>query len=422
MFWLNLFLFLILTAGHTELIVVLVNRLHAKRIRCGTLRQIRHIHDLMIPLFPLLIIWFVGLRGPELLRGGSWSELSIGWEIVFGICTFGFVGLCYSSVRSLLYRIPKTQLSNHSQTIDIAERLGFRPLGDGPFRLLTRIPGNEIFRVEMAEKTYQLPRLPREWDRLSILHLTDLHFIGTLDRPYFEQVLQLSAETKPDLIVFTGDLLDQQRLVSWLPATLGQLSAPLGCYFILGNHDWFLEPEEIRAALTELGWIDVAGKTAVVSESGKWKAESGISQEIPNSEFRIPNSSQSQSTRPDSEVKRPSLVIAGTECPWMGTHPDFSSTPENAFRLLLSHTPDNLPWAKSQGVDLMLSGHNHGGQVVLPIIGPVYSPSRYGVRYAGGAFWEEPTLLYVSRGISGRHPLRFGSPPELTKLVLRAEP
>jgi predicted MPP superfamily phosphohydrolase len=71
-------------------------------------------------------------------------------------------------------------------------------------------------------------------------------------------------------------------------------------------------------------------------------------------------------------------------------------------------------------VDLMLSGHNHGGQVVLPIIGPVYAPSRFGVQYAGGVFWKDPTLLYVSRGISGQHPLRLNCPPELTKLILRA--
>ncbi len=90
------------------------------------------------------------------------------------------------------------------------------------------------------------------------------------------------------------------------------------------------------------------------------------------------------------------------------------------FRLLLSHTPDHFAWARAHGVDLMLSGHNHGGQIVLPVIGPVFAPSRYGVRYAAGAFWSEPTLLYVSRGLSGRHPLRLNCPPELTRIVLES--
>ncbi|HTI52000.1 MAG TPA: metallophosphoesterase, partial [Planctomycetaceae bacterium] len=70
-------------------------------------------------------------------------------------------------------------------------------------------------------------------------------------------------------------------------------------------------------------------------------------------------------------------------------------------------------------IDLMLAGHNHGGQVRLPFFGPVYSPSAFGTHYASGVFWEPPTLLYVSRGIAGRHPLRWNCRPELTRLILR---
>ena len=103
----------------------------------------------------------------------------------------------------------------------------------------------------------------------------------------------------------------------------------------------------------------------------------------------------------------------------MGAHPDLDGVLGNAFRLLLSHTPDNIGWARRQNIDLMLAGHNHGGQVRLPAIGPVYSPSRFGTRYASGVFWEPPTLMHVSRGLAGRHPLRLNCPPELTRLVLR---
>ena len=67
----------------------------------------------------------------------------------------------------------------------------------------------------------------------------------------------------------------------------------------------------------------------------------------------------------------------------------------------------------------MLSGHNHGGQVRLPGIGPIYTPSLYGTRYAAGAYYRQPTLLYVTRGISGKEPLRYNCLPELTQLVLR---
>ena len=104
----------------------------------------------------------------------------------------------------------------------------------------------------------------------------------------------------------------------------------------------------------------------------------------------------------------------------MGQHPKFAEQRPD-FRLLLSHTPDYFGWAREQKVDLMLAGHNHGGQIVLPVVGPVFAPSRYGVRYASGAFWSEPTLLYVSRGLGGRHPIRLNCPPELTRIVLEPQ-
>ena len=299
--------------------------------------------------------------------------------------------------------------SNHSHLVDLADRLGRRPIGNGPFQWMTRIPGNEVFHVQVSEKTHPVTRLPQDWNGLSILHLSDFHFIGTVDRPFFEEVCRLGQETDPDLIVFTGDLLDDARLVDWVSTTLCRLSAPLGCYYILGNHDWYVRQgacdvgcappthssssaerisddplTDVRHRLKSAGWNDVAGSVVTMIHQGH------------------------------------SLAIGGTELPWMGEHPDFTSAPDDAFRLLLSHTPDNLSWAKNQRIDLMLSGHNHGGQVVLPVVGPVYSPSLSGCRYSAGAFLEDPTLLYVTRGISGRHPLRWRCPPELTKLVLTA--
>jgi predicted MPP superfamily phosphohydrolase len=381
---LNAFLLLLLVAGHTELLVALVNRLHALPIGCGTLRQVRHVHDVLVPLFPLLLLWSIGLNGPRLLEGGNWWDVSIPWRVYLAICALGTCGLAVSMVRYRRGDRSTMVASNHTRTIDVAREMGARPLGHGPFRWLTRVPGNQAFEIDVARKELRLPRLPAEWDGLSILHLSDWHFIGTIDRPYFERAADLAAEQRADLIVFTGDLLDRQDLIEWIAPTLGRLSAPLGNYFILGNHDWYLDAAAIRAELSRLGWHDVAGRVATVEHAGG------------------------------------TLAIGGTERPWMGNHPEYSQ--ETGLRILLSHTPDNLGWARSQGVDLMLSGHNHGGQVVLPVIGPVYSPSLTGCRYAAGTFWEPPTLLHVSRGLSGRHPLRIRCRPEVTALVLRAGP
>ena len=375
---------LLLAIGQCELMVAAVNRLHALRIRGPTLRWVRDIHELLIVSLPLLLAWLLGMGGSRLIVTGGWAELSWPWTAYLGLCAAGGVGFLVSAARYARRHVPAAQLSNDSRCVDLAERLGYRPLAPGPYRLLARLPGNEIFRVEVSDKTYRLPRLPKAWDGLSILHLTDLHLIGTIDLPFFESLVELAAESPADLIVFTGDLLDDQRLIDWLPSTLGRLQAPLGCHFILGNHDWYLAPEAIRRRLTELGWHDAAGTTRELTRDGS------------------------------------PLVLGGTERPWMGEHPDFSPTPADAFRVLLSHTPDNLGWARRQGVDLMLSGHNHGGQVVPPLVGPIYAPSLHGCRYISGAFDAPPTLLYVSRGISGRHPLRWRCPPELTRLILRS--
>lgn len=378
----NLLLLVLLTAGHTELLVTIVNRTHAAPLPCAWLKHIRHLHDVAVPAFPLILFWFVGWSGPGLLRGGSWADLSPGWMVYLALCAAGVVGLPASGLRSLR-RAPL--ISNHSEIVDVAARLGRRPIGEGPHRALAKAPWNQIFQVEFSEKTFRPSNLPAEWDGLTILHLSDWHFTGVIDKSFFEEVAQLAAAKPCDLVVFTGDLLDKQALIEWLPDTLGRLTAPLGRFYILGNHDWYLDPAAIRSQMDGLGWRDVASRVTTVQHGGR------------------------------------TLAIGGSERPWMGTHPDFASVDAD-FRVFLCHTPDYFGWAQQHGVDLMLSGHNHGGQVVLPVIGPVYSPSRYGCRYAGGSFQSGSTILHVSRGLSGGHPLRWNCRPEITRIVLRREP
>ena len=96
----------------------------------------------------------------------------------------------------------------------------------------------------------------------------------------------------------------------------------------------------------------------------------------------------------------------------------FVAWPAAAFRLCLSHTPDNINWARQRSVDLMLAGHVHGGQIRLPLIGSIFCPSRYSRRYDCGTFFEAPTVMHVSRGLAGQHPLRYGCRPEVTRLIL----
>ena len=384
--WGNVSLFLALAVGHAAFVIAVTNRLHALPLPIALLHRVRQLHDVVIVALPAIFAWCYGWRGVGLLLGtGSWNQLPI--------LLNGYLAVCLASAIAIpciaLYRKLKTcrqLLSSRSQVRDLSAELGFRPIGPGPYRFFTALPGNEILKLEVCEKELQVPELPAEWDGMTILHVSDLHYIGTVDLPYFERLAEVAKSLTADLVVFSGDLLDREDLVAWIPTTLGKLSAPLGCYFVLGNHDSYLtNVPQIRHSLVRCGWIDAAEKTHAVNYRGR------------------------------------ELVICGSERPWMGTEPDLGSVSADAFRLFVSHTPDNLSWARRHGVGLMLAGHNHGGQIRLPLFGPVYSPSLYGARYAAGTFWEPPTVMHVSRGISGRHPLRWNCLPELTRLTLRAE-
>jgi predicted MPP superfamily phosphohydrolase len=158
----------------------------------------------------------------------------------------------------------------------------------------------------------------------------------------------------------------------------------VGKYFILGNHEKRLaDVLPLRQALVNAGIADLGSRTEGLTINGV------------------------------------EILVAGNELPWFGEAPMMPrSTPR--FRVLLSHSPDQLPLAKQQGFDLMLAGHNHGGQIRLPLIGALITPSLYGCRYAGGLYYEEPTLLHVSRGLGGVHPIRLNCPPELALLILKA--
>jgi len=130
------------------------------------------------------------------------------------------------------------------------------------------------------------------------------------------------------------------------------------------------------------GWLDVGGQTVELTWQGK------------------------------------KFFLAGNEWPWFGVPPQ--SPAADQPRLLLAHTPDLFPWAQREQYDLMFAGHTHGGQIRFPGVGPLISPSRFGFRYASGVFHEGPTVMHVSRGLSGEHLVRWNCRPEITKLVLRS--
>ena len=428
----------VLSAGFAKIMAMCVNWICAQRLAKKLVFADKTLNLVLIAAYPLLLVIGLGFRGPRLLAGGRSLDLPIGWWLPIAAGIVGFVVLVRSTVVYWRYRPPACEIAVESQLVDL--RLRFRDsgrswrdvlVGPGPMRRIALLPGNEQFTIEVSTKTYALPRLPAAWNGLSLVHLSDCHFRGGVTRAFFEAVCDEAAALKPDLFVFTGDLLDDQRLLDWLPETLGRLTAPWGRYFILGNHDWYLDSEVIRREFTGLGWIDLGGNCVSLPvpsppSSGERVRVRGSSseKEATSAECHVLeeglNSVSAISHQLSALSPAPPLILCGDETPWMGTHPELSPAPADAFRILLSHTPDNITWARHHGIDVMLSGHTHGGQIRLPILGPVYSPSRFDCRFASGVFWLDPTLLYVSRGLSGKEPIRYNCLPEVTKLVLKS--
>src|SRR5262249_35984349 len=153
------------------------------------------------------------------------------------------------------------------------------------------------------------------------LHISDVHFVGTPDRDYFRYIMDHCVAWEPDLVAFTGDTVDSDTHHRWIIPLLGRLKSRHGSFAILGNHDIYFDTAMLRRRL---------------SRSGMHVLGNGSKQ---------------------VEVRGEPLLLVGHEGPWFGPPPDITTCPAGPFRLCLSHTPDNIGWARQHGVDLMLAGH-----------------------------------------------------------------
>ena len=368
--------------GHLVLMVLSHNWFYGLAMPRWASDAIHLLHALLVLAFPPLLAYGAGWDLSGLFRfdavlGGALSVYVVP-------CWFAaLVLLPLEVVRRGLRPRPAPLGKEQSEVVDVVKQLGGPPAGVGKNAFQARLPFNGALTVEYVERTLHLARLPAAWDGLTILHLSDLHLCGTPDRSWFRAVMDRCAAWEPDIVAVTGDLADGLDYIRWIVPVLGRLRWKAAAFAILGNHDSWYAPDKVRRRLRRLG-MHVLGNG--------WK---------------------------QIEVRGEPLVAVGQESPWFHPAPDLSACPAEPFRLCLSHTPDNIRWARRAGVDLMLSGHVHGGQIRAPVIGSILVPSRYGRRYDCGVFDEAPTLLHVSRGLGGDHPLRFLCRPEATRLILR---
>lgn len=376
----------IAAGGHFALALFLFNRLHAQPWQYRFRQVLERALVVATLLIPLIVLNYVG---PKLLgssAGTHWDLKSANWIAacwlyLFFCCGVFLFGLPVWLWTKLRYRVPSELIANDTLTVELGEVS--RPTVNGAFpKFCAALPGNEIFRLQVQTKKLRLPRLPAALRGLRIAHLTDLHLTGKIGPEYFQEVVRLTNELRPDLIAMTGDIAERTKCLPWVRPLFEQLQAPEGKFYVLGNHDFLLPAvNELRTELERAGFVELNGRCDEIV------------------------------------IRNTPLLIAGNELPWNGPAPEVPALDER-FRFLLAHTPDLFDWAQQQQFDLMLAGHNHGGQICLPYLGALVSPSNYGSRYAAGLFRQGPTLLHVGRGISGEHLLRWNCPPELTLLVL----
>lgn len=379
----ELLLFAAAWFGHAFLWTVILNLIFAQAMWRWLQKRFREVVAFLVFSFPIVLAVVYFGRLHELATTASGVDLFA--SAYLWLCWFTtFVYVPVITVIRSHRKLPKEVAAITGRVEDVAVRLGEKPVGDGKKWHLSLLPGNQCFTVELRDVTLRLPRLPAAWDGLTILHLTDLHFCGTPDRAYYREVFDLAvAGGTPDLIAITGDVVDSYHHHRWIVPLIGRLKATHGIYAVLGNHDRFHDPVIVRKRLKRIG-VKVLGNS--------WES---------------------------IDVRGEPLVVIGQETPWFKPAPDLARAPADPFRLCLSHTPDHFAWARRHAIDLMLAGHVHGGQVRVPVLGSLFVPSLYSRKYDCGAFAAGPTVMYVSRGLAGREPLRYNCRPEVTRVILR---
>jgi hypothetical protein len=228
----SVFVWVGVLVGYAALMIHCVNCWYGRPLPHQLLGVIRSIHALSVPVVWIGLWYAFGWELSAALDGAStaWWRLPTGVFLI-GCCLITFVLLPCITVHRLL-RHTRALVQNHTRTVDIAERLGFEPLGHSRYRSLATLPGNQVFQIDLAEKVLRLSRLPAALDGLRILHLSDLHFIGTPDREYYQAAMDLCREWDADIVALTGDVVDSEKHLRWILPILSRLRWRIAAFAI----------------------------------------------------------------------------------------------------------------------------------------------------------------------------------------------
>ncbi|MFH1123712.1 MAG: metallophosphoesterase [Pseudomonadota bacterium] len=262
--------------------------------------------------------------------------------------------------------------------------------------------------LSLSRIEVRLNRLPPMFDGLKVGQITDIHAGPLVSQAQLRMGVDLLQSARPDLVALTGDFVSgatkilrtsyggfKQRHYDYCLEELSKIRAPLGVFAVLGNHDFWSGTEvaeKIGAGLKSIG-VRVLRNEAVSLERGTQR-----------------------------------LYLVGVDDYWEESYnlaQSLRGIPENSCRILLSHNPDvneDIELSRSR-IDCVISGHTHGGQIVLPLIGAPYLPSPFGQKYRAGLVSDGERRTYVSRGLGVFFvPVRLNCPPEVTLLTFRKGP
>jgi uncharacterized protein len=252
---------------------------------------------------------------------------------------------------------------------------------------------SETYRLQVKEYTFASPDVPAAFDGTRIVLLTDIH------RSFFFSEKRLAAlvdrvnAMDPDFIVLGGDYVyGSKDLEAAAFAELARLKAPLGTFAVLGNHD-YAHPAASRNDPTRA--IEAAAKVRIplLDNSGVWIEKSG-------QRIRLGGVSDLQHGHPN--------VVAAAD-----------GAVASDLVLLVSHEPDFAEALRPGAVDLVLSGHTHGGQITFFGLWAPLVASDYGQKYRSGMVSDRKTTVIVSNGVGTIFPpLRFFARPQIVVVTL----
>jgi predicted MPP superfamily phosphohydrolase len=246
------------------------------------------------------------------------------------------------------------------------------------------------YRLRLNHQLIELPRAHQNLDGLSIAFVTDLHVGPHFQASRLEPVIHLLEEAQADIVLFGGDYISESpRYLAEVQEPLRRMAATarIGSWGILGNHD----VANIRSRVMEM--FEPTGIRVLTNESVEIHTDKGA------------------------------FWLVGVDDVLLGSadlDASFRDVPPDAPRIAMWHEPDLAERIEPYGPFLLLSGHTHGGQVSLPLVGAIATP-KLGKRFISGRFRFGDMTLFVSNGIGMyRPPVRFNCPPEVIIFTLVA--